>query len=158
MLLGDGMPRAYSGDLRGSGDSRCGGRLIGARGLEVGESTATAWVGRWRRTGSSEAKSQKGRSRSPLAAHTSWLLALITEQTDLTLEEIGERLAARGVRAAVSSIWRFYDRHGISIKKTVHAAEQRCPDVASARHHWKSSSRSLTPKSWLSTVLRARFG
>jgi len=71
---------------------------------------------------------------------------------------IGERLAARGVRAAVSSIWRFYDRHGISIKKTVHAAEQRCPDVASARHHWKSSSRSLTPKSWLSTVLRARFG
>ena len=161
MLLGDGMPRAYSGDLRVRVIGAVEGGLSArgaARRLAVGESTATAWVGRWRRTGSSEAKSQKGRSRSPLAAHTSWLLALITEQTDLTLEEIGERLAARGVRAAVSSIWRFYDRHGISIKKTVHAAEQRCPDVASARHHWKSSSRSLTPKSWLSTVLRARFG
>ena len=88
-----------------------------ARRLGVGESTATAWVGRWRRTGSAQAKSQKGRSRSPLAAHARWLLALITEHADLTLEEIRERLAEHGVEAAVSSIWRFYDRHGISFKK-----------------------------------------
>src|SRR5215831_10193773 len=33
------------------------------------------------------------------------------------LEEIRERLAARGIRVAASSIWRFYDRHGISFKK-----------------------------------------
>lgn len=120
MLLGDGMARAYSNDLRirvirvveDGVSARGAGRRLG-----IGESTATAWVGRWRRTGSVEAKSQKGRSRSPLAAHTEWLLALIAERADLTLEEIRELLAERGVRVAVSSIWRFFDRHGISFKK-----------------------------------------
>ena len=117
MLLGDGMARAYSGDLRVRVIRAVEGGLsarAAARRLGVGESTATAWVGRWRRTGSAQAKSQKGRSRSPLAAHARWLLALITEHADLTLEEIRERLAEHGVEAAVSSIWRFYDRHGIS--------------------------------------------
>jgi transposase len=85
--------------------------------LGIGESTATAWVGRWRRTGSVEAKSQKGRSRSPLNAHTEWLLALVGERADLTLKEIRELLDERGVRVGVSSIWRFFDRHGISFKK-----------------------------------------
>jgi len=120
MLLGDGMPGAYSSDLRirviralEAGLSARGA----ARRLGVGGSTATAWVGRWRREGSSEAKSQKGRSRSPLAAHAAFLLALVDEQADLTLEEIRERLAQRGVPVAVSSIWRFFDRHGISFKK-----------------------------------------
>jgi len=118
MLLGDGMARAYSSDLRvrviraveGGFSARGAGRRLG-----IGESTATAWVGRWRRTGSAEAKSQKGRSRSPLKAHTAWLLALIGERADLTLEEIRELLGERGV--GVSSIWRFFDRHGISFKK-----------------------------------------
>src|SRR3954447_11321207 len=89
MLLGDGMARAYSSDLRvrviraveGGFSARGAGRRLG-----IGESTATAWVGRWRRTGSAEAKSQKCRSRSPLKAHTAWLLALIGERADLTLE------------------------------------------------------------------------
>src|SRR5215469_9185793 len=53
----------------------------------------------------------------PLAAHAAFLLALVNEQADLTLEEIRERLAECGVRVAVSSIWRFFDRHGISFKK-----------------------------------------
>ena len=88
------------GDLRirviGAVEGGCRRGAVAAAG--VGESTATAWVGRWRRTGSSEAKSQKGRSRSPLAAHAPWLLALIAAEADLTLEEIGERLAARGIQ------------------------------------------------------------
>jgi transposase len=120
MLLGDGMARPYSSDLRirvirvveDGVSARGAGRRLG-----IGESTATAWVGRWRRTGSVEAKPQKGRSRSPLAAHTEWLLALVGERADLTLEEIRLLLDGRGVRVAVSSIWRFFDRHGISFKK-----------------------------------------
>ena len=73
------MLRAYSSDLRirviravEDGSSARGA----ARRLGVGESTATAWVGRWRRTGSAAAKSQKGRSRSPLNRHADWLLGL----------------------------------------------------------------------------------
>lgn len=141
MLLGDGMPGAYSSDLRIRVIRAVAGGLSArgaARRLGVGESTGTAWVGRWRRTGSSAAKSQKGRSRSPLAAHEAFLLTLVGEQPDLTLDEIRERVAERGTRVTVSSIWRFYDRHGISFKKTVHAAEQQRPDVAGARHRWKT--------------------
>ena len=85
---------------------------------------------RWWRTGSAAAKSQKGRSRSPLHQHTDWLLALIGERADLTLEEIRGLLGERGVRVGVSSVWRFFDRHGISLKKAVHAAEQQRADGA----------------------------
>jgi hypothetical protein len=45
------------------------------------------------------------------------LLALIGERADLTLEEIRGLLGERGVRVGVSSVWRFFDRHGISFKK-----------------------------------------
>jgi len=45
------MARAYSGDLR----VRVICRRAAARRLGVGDSTATAWVGRWRRTGSPSA-------------------------------------------------------------------------------------------------------
>jgi len=44
-------------------------------------------------------------------------LALIGERADLTLEEIHGLLDERGVRVGISSIWRFFDRHGISFKK-----------------------------------------
>src|SRR6516162_2750878 len=95
------MPRAYSGDLRGSGDSRCGGRLIGARG---------GWRSGNRRRppglvgGGGPAVRRPNHRRAAAARH--WrrrLLALITQQAELTLEEIRERLAERGVQAAVSS-------------------------------------------------------
>jgi len=103
-------------------------------------------VRRWRRTGNVEAKSQKGRSRSPLTAHTEWLLSWVGERADLTLEEIHLLLDERGVRVAVSSIWRFFAGHGISFKsKTVHAAEQQRPDVAAARQVWHSLQPQLDP-------------
>jgi transposase len=152
MLLGDGMARAYSSDLRirviraveGGFSARGAGRRLG-----IGESTATAWVGRWRRTGSAEAKSQKGRSRSPLTAHTAWLLTLIGERADLTLEEIRGLLGERGVQVGVSSIWRFFDRHGISFKKN------RARHRAAARRRSrgttgvaKACSRSLIRGGW----------
>src|SRR5215831_5911818 len=57
--LGDGTARAYSGDLRvrviGAVEGGLSARAA-ARRLGVAESTATAWVGRWRRRGSSQAK------------------------------------------------------------------------------------------------------
>jgi transposase len=93
--------------VRRRGERRAGGR----------ESTTTAWVGRWRRTGSAAAKSQKGRSRSPLNRYAAWLLGMIGERADLTLTEIRDLLGERGIRIGVSSIWRFFDRHGVSFKK-----------------------------------------
>ena len=58
------------------------------------------------------------RYRWRLDAHEAWLLALLSEEADLTLEEIRDRLAAeREATSCVNSLWRFYERHKISYKK-----------------------------------------
>jgi transposase len=114
------MARAYSSDLR----TRAIGCVEGgmtrrgvARLLRVSASSAVRWMARFTATGERTAKPRGGESRSPLAPHGEWLLRLVAEEPDLTLGEIRGRLRERGVEVAVSSIWRFYDRHGISFKK-----------------------------------------
>lgn len=111
----------YSNDLRvrviqvveGGGAARAA-----ARQFFIGGSTAIRWAKRWRETGSYEARSNKGQSRSPLEKHEEWLLALVRQEPDLTLEEIQSRLFDdRGQKAGIGSVWRFFDRHGLSFKK-----------------------------------------
>ena len=63
-----------------------------ARQFVIGDATAIRWVKRWRETGSFEAGSVKGQSRSPLKKHEDWLLELVRQEPDLTLEEIQRRL------------------------------------------------------------------
>ena len=48
-----------------------------ARQFVIGDATAIRWAKRWRETGSFEAKSNKGQSRSPLKKHEEWLLGLV---------------------------------------------------------------------------------
>jgi transposase len=89
-----------------------------ARQFVIGDSTAIRWAKRWRETGTFEAKSKKGQSRSPLKHYEAWLLELVRQKPDLTLEEIQQLLVETHERkAGVSSIWRFFDRRGISFKK-----------------------------------------
>lgn len=89
-----------------------------ARQFVIGDSTAIRWAKRFRETGSFEAKSNRGQSRSPLKKHEEWLLELVRQEPDLTLEEIqGRLLEQRGQKAGLGSVWRFFDRHGISFKK-----------------------------------------
>jgi hypothetical protein len=47
--------------------------------------------------------------------------------------------------AELGSIWRFFDRHGISFKKSVRAAEQDRPDVAAARTAWTDNQPKIDP-------------
>ena len=89
-----------------------------ARQFVIGDSTAIRWAKRWRETGSFEAKSNKGQSRSPLKRQEEWLLDLVRLKPDLTLEEIQRRLLnERQHKAGLGSVWRFFNRHGISFKK-----------------------------------------
>ncbi|HJX21763.1 MAG TPA: IS630 family transposase [Steroidobacteraceae bacterium] len=136
------MAKGYSKDLRiravsivETGESaREAGRL-----LDVSASTAIRWIDRWTTTGSVEAKPGTGHTRSPLEKHRQWLLDLVAAEPDLTLDEIGARLGSnKKLKTATSSVWRFYERHGISFKKTLHAAEQDRPDVAAARAELKA--------------------
>ncbi len=88
-----------------------------ARAFRVGEATAIRWVERWRTEETVAARPMGGSRGTPLDGEEAWLLALIVEQSDITLEEIRSRLAERGIKVAVSTIWRFYDRRDISFKK-----------------------------------------
>ena len=133
------MPKPYSWDLRErviraveAGASR----HEAAAAYDVSPSSAIRWVASWRRTGRIAAKPMGGK-RSPLETHKRWLLALVAVEPDLTLQEIRGKLRRRGIVVSASSVWRFYDRHGISFKKTVHATEQDRGDVCAARARWK---------------------
>jgi transposase len=44
---------------------------------------------------------------------------------------------------ATSSVWRFYDRHEITFKKVLHAAEQDRPDGTAAREELKAEQPAL---------------
>src|SRR5258706_12912070 len=89
-----------------------------ARQFVIGDSTAIRWTKRWRESGSFEAKSNKGQSRSPLKKHEEWLLGLVRQEPDLTLEEIQRRmLDERQQKAGIGSVWPFFARHSISFKK-----------------------------------------
>lgn len=117
------MGKGYSKDLREravaiveEGESA----REAARILKVAASTAIRWVDKWTTTGSVAAKPGTGYSRSPLKAHERWLLDLVAKEPDLTLEEIRDRLhREKKLDVAVSSVWRFYDRHEITFKKSL---------------------------------------
>jgi len=115
------MARGYSNDLRQrvvaivqDGESA----REAARLLDIGASTAIRWIARLATTGSVEAKPGTGHARSPLKRHERWLLELVAKEPDLTLEEIRTRLRSeKKMQVAISSIWRFYERHKITFKK-----------------------------------------
>jgi transposase len=116
---GCAMPKSYSGDLRErvieaveGGASR---REAGER-FEVSASSSVRWVQRWYEEGSAAPK-PRGGSVSPLEQFAAQVLALVAEQPDLTLVETVAELRRRRIRTSRSSLWRFLDRHGITLKK-----------------------------------------
>ena len=89
-----------------------------ARLLDLAASTTIRWMDRWHITGSVAAKPGTGHCRSPLEPYEQWLLDLVAAEPDLTLDEIGTRLAsAKRLKVGRTSIWRFYERHRITFKK-----------------------------------------
>lgn len=83
--------------------------------FSVSPSTAIKWMARLRLTGSVAPTPRPLSNRSKLNAHRDWLLGVIKGEADLTLDEIADLfLSERGVKASLSSIWRFYDRNGVS--------------------------------------------
>ena len=54
---------------------------------------------------------------SPLEDHAEFLLALIAERSDLTLDEIVLAMEKRRIAGSRSAVWRFFDRRNISFKK-----------------------------------------
>ncbi len=73
-------------------------------------------------------------------------MALVDEAPDATLAEIQTRLSdTHGLKKSTSCQWRFFRRHDVTFKKTLHAAEQDRPDVKAAREAWRKNQVSLDP-------------
>lgn len=118
-ISGGSMPKPYSNDLRArviEAIEAGASRREAAERYEISASAAVLWAQRWEETGSFAAKLSGG-STSALEKHGEWLLALITEQSDLTLNEVVAAMRKRRIAGSRSAVWRFFDRHNISFKK-----------------------------------------
>jgi transposase len=116
---GGSMPKPCSLELRervveaiASGASR----REAAEWFAVSPSSAIKWMQRQQETGSIAPKPSGG-SISPLEAHADFLLVLIADQPDLTLDEIVAAMRKRRIAGSRSAVWRFFERHYISFKK-----------------------------------------
>jgi len=115
------MGRCLSEDLRtrvvdavADGSSR---RAAAAR-FGVSVASAIRWADAADKTGSAEAKPQGGDRRSQrIEAHSGFILKTVAERKDITLAELQELLARRGEHFGIGTIWRFFDRHAITLKK-----------------------------------------
>jgi transposase len=95
-------------------------RNAAAKRFGVSIASAVRWLQRFAGTGEiSPAPTGGDRRSGRIEAHRDYLLGLIRRQSDMTLLEIQERLIATcGERFSSSVIWRFFDRHGITFKKS----------------------------------------
>ena len=115
------MARYLSEDLRvrvieavRTGASR---RQAAAR-FGVSVSSAIRWAAEWRASGTAP-RAQGGDRRSDrIEAEAAFLLARVAETPDVTLAELRAALwRERSVLVAVSTLWRFFDRRRITLKK-----------------------------------------
>jgi transposase len=115
------MGKPYSVDLRE--------RVVAAiaAGMSTGEAAkrfcvskaaAGAWARLKRATGRVAPARQGKPKGSVLDAHAEFILGVLAEEPDTTLEEMAERLAdERGVRVVYTAVWKFLDRHDMTYKK-----------------------------------------
>ena len=81
----------------------------------VSASSAIRWQRQVRTTGTIEPRTQGGDRRSK--RHSQVILGLVAETPDITLVGIRARMADRGLRVGIGTLWRFFDRHRITRKK-----------------------------------------
>jgi transposase len=85
----------------------------------VSISSAIRWTSLSRRTGDVRPKRQGGDKRSArIEAYAPVILGAVEDKPDITLAELRELLAGDGVAVAVSTLWRFFARRKITLKKS----------------------------------------
>ena len=115
------MARALSVDLRERVVAAVAdGISCRAAAVRFGVSAASAirWRQRAVREGSPAPKPQGGDRRSGrIDAHGDLIRAAVAATPDMTLEELQAMLRGHGVSFGIGTLWRFFDRHGITRKK-----------------------------------------
>lgn len=116
------MARSLSMDLRERLVAAVEGGLSRRRAAErfgVSASSAVRWMQAAARDGTPAPKRQGGDRRSErIEAHGAAIRAAVAEKPDMTLAELRSWLRSEhGVSVAISTLWRFFDRHGLTLKK-----------------------------------------
>lgn len=126
------MARSISEDLRRrvcraiEGGMSC--RQAATR-FSVSPSSAIRWWAQMRGTGSIKPCAQGGDRRScRIEAHADFLIGEVGARPDITLAELQGKLAERGIAVGIGTLWRFFDRRRITLKK-----RRRMPPSSSAR-------------------------
>ena len=114
------MSRPFSSDLRErvvEEINEGATRREAAERFGVSVSSAVRWHQAWRNDGSYEAKPIGG-SRSPLEDYAEKIVALIEEERDRTLDEIVAGMHKRKIPGSRTALFRFLERHSITLKKS----------------------------------------
>ena len=117
------MGKAYSNDLRDrvvaamAAGRSC--RDVGAA-FDIAPSTAGNWYRRHQQTQSHAARPMGGDRRSKLTKHADWIAARLAQTSELTLGEVRDELAGRGISVSYASVWRMVRRLGLRHKKKDH--------------------------------------
>jgi transposase len=115
------MAKALSQDLRdrvvAAVDGGLSRRGAAAR-FGVSISSAIRWHQLAREHGRAVARKPGGDQRSSKTdAHAEQIMGILEGQGDITLAEIQSGLAERGISVGIGTLWRFFDRRGITRKK-----------------------------------------
>jgi transposase len=92
-------------------------RRQAAKVFGIGVSSAIRYVARYLKTGTVVPAKQGGDRRSKLKDHKDYLVRRVLAVPDISLAELAEELAARGVSVHPSNICRFLLAHGFTYKK-----------------------------------------
>jgi transposase len=115
------MATALSNDLRKRVLAAVDGGMScrqAAQRFGVSASSAIRWHDRRRREGNFGPKALGGDRRSGrIEAHGELIVSLVDETPDMTLGEIQARLAEHDIGVAISTLWRFFKRRGMTRKK-----------------------------------------
>jgi transposase len=119
-------------------------------------SVVILWMQRYQATGCVVPKPTGG-SVSPLDDYAEFILGLIQEQPDMTLDEIVQAMAKAKIPGSRTAVWRFFERHGITVKKRLYTQTSKSVLIAPACAGGGTASRaSLTPPIWCSSMRPAR--
>jgi transposase len=92
----------------------------------VSASSAVRWAAQVRSGGSLVPMKQGGDRRSQrIEAEAAFILSAVAEQPDMTLAELQEKLKERGKSAGIGTLWRFFQRRRITLKKRLHTPPSR---------------------------------
>jgi transposase len=89
-----------------------------AKRFDVSKAAAGAWARLKRATGAVEPAPQGKPKGSVLDTHADFILGVLAEAPDTTLEELAGRLAEeRGIKVVHTAVWKFLDRRDMTHKK-----------------------------------------